>query len=443
MQTLKPGTLLHCVESHQPCVIRELLGEGGQGEVYRVEVGGEPRALKWYNDLVLRVDRGLQRRLQLAIDMGSPSSHFLWPQELVTDGSGKRLGYVMRLRRPDTVKVQALLSQEVRPSFRAVAFAAWQLADAFLSLHGKGLAYQDLNAGNIFLDPRRGSIEVCDNDNVDIDGAPSVMGGVMEFQAPEVVLRRAGPSRASDLHSLAVMLFRMLHVGHPLIGRRELEFGNLAEPATMRRLYGSEARFVFDPADDSNRPLPENQGPVLGHWAIYPQALRELFTRAFTSGLFDPPGRVQESEWRRAMRQLHDSVLTCTACGAQNFHDPARRSAGLASFDCWRCASALSTTPLRIGLRSSAAGSSEAPAHVVVLEAGAVLFADQLGSSSTQPPAVVASVLPGGQLHNQSGQPWTAVGADGSAQPIDAGASVPLSAGLRLSFGRSEGRVRA
>lgn len=443
MQTLKPGTVLHCVESHQPCVIRELLGEGGQGEVYRVDVGGEPRALKWYNDLVMRVDRGLRRRLQVAIDMGAPSSHFLWPQELVTDGTGGHLGYVMRLRRPDTVKVQALLAQEVRPSFRVVAFAAWQLADAFLSLHTKGLAYQDLNAGNLFLDPLRGFVEVCDNDNVDIDGAPSVMGGVLEFQAPEVVLRRAGPSRASDLHSLAVMLFRMLHIGHPLVGRRELDIGNLGDAGAMRRLYGSEARFVFDPADDSNRPLPDRQGPVLGHWAIYPQSLRALFTRAFTSGLHDPPGRVQESEWRRAMRQLHDAVLTCPGCGAQNFHDPARRSGGLASFECWNCRAALSTTPLRIGLRPRGAVRSEAPAHVIVIEPGAVLFADQIGLTRFQSHAVVATVQPDGRLHNQSGQAWTALDAGGAEQRIDHDEAVALVPGLRLVFGEAEGSVRA
>lgn len=444
MQTLKPGTALLCVESRQPCIIRELLGEGGQGEVYRVQVGGEDRALKWYNDLVLRVDRGLQRRLQLAIDMGAPSSHFLWPQELVAETAGRRFGYVMRLRQPGTVKVQALLSQEVRPSFRVVAFAAWQLTDALFSLHAKGLAYQDLNAGNVFLDPRRGTVEVCDNDNVDIDGAPSVMGGVMEFQAPEVVLRRAGPSRASDLHSLAVMLFRMLHVGHPLLGRRELEFTNLADPAVMRRLYGSEACFVFDPANTANGPLPDRHGPVLGHWSIYPGFLRELFTRAFTAGLHDPSQRVQESEWRRAMRRLHDSVQTCDACGAQNFHDPTRRSTGQAAFACWNCGRNLPTAPLRLGLRRRRAGGSEAPDHVVVLEDGAPLFADQIGHAHVEPQVPVAQALgrPVPSLRNLTDIAWVARDEDG-AHSVAPGEEVALRPGLSLQFGEVDGVVRA
>lgn len=439
MQLLSPGTALHCIESRQPCVIRELLGEGGQGEVYRVTVGGEERALKWYNDLVLRVDRTLQPRLQLAIDMGAPSQHFLWPQELVTDPLRRRLGYVMRLRRKETVKIQALLAQEVRPSFRAVAFAGWQLTDALFALHGLGLAYRDLNAGNVFVDPRRGQVEVCDNDNVDIDGAPSVIGGVMEYQAPEVVLRHAGPSRASDLHSLAVMLFRMLHIGHPLVGAREAQFTNLADPKVMRRLYGSEARFVFDPADESNRPTREAHGPVLGHWAIYPQSLRDLFTRAFTAGLYDPAGRVQESEWRRAMRLLHDSVLTCPACGAQSFHDPKRRGA----FDCWGCGRPLPASPLRLGLRRRGSG-SEAPDHVVVMEPGACLFADQLRLPQLPPHAVAADVTAGPgapRLRNFSGHSWTVE--DGERRrEVASGEDVALEPGLRVSFGDVWGQLR-
>ena len=436
---------MHCIESQQPCRIEALIGEGGQGEVYRVRAAGELCALKWYNDLVLRVDRGLRTRLQLAIDMGPPSGHFLWPYELVTDASGQRLGYLMRLRRDGYVKMQSLFANELQPSFRTLAFAGWQLADALLSLHAKGLVYQDLNAGNIFFDPNSGRVEICDNDNVDIDGAPSVMGGVMEYQAPEVVLRQSGPSRASDLHSLAVMLFRMLHLGHPLVGARELEFHNLTEPSVMRRLYGSEARFVFDPSDASNRPLPERHGAVAGHWAIYPRFLRELFTRAFTAGLYDPSqGRVQETEWRRAMRQLLDSIYSCVHCRAQNFYDPSRRASGQAQFACWHCGGMLASAPLRMGLRRRAARSGEAPDQVVVIEPGARLYAYQLGLADALPEAEVAVV----EMHdalvlrNRSGLTWQAGSGDG-VTPIAPGEAVPLSADLRVNFGVVDGHLRA
>lgn len=450
MPLLRPGQLLRCVESQAPCQVDSLLGDGGQGEVQKVWVDGQAYALKWYNDLVLRVDTTLRRRLQVAIDHGAPSSSFLWPFELVTLPDGSRLGYLMRLRTPHFVKAHEVLSRQALPRFRALATIGWQLTEALLALHAKGLIYQDLNAGNVFLDPASGRIELCDNDNVDIDGAPSVMGGVWEFQAPEVVLRLAGPSRATDLYSLAVMLFRLLHLGHPLVGACELRHPNLTSPSVLRRIYGSEARFVFDPADASNRPLPERHGPVLGHWAIYPEALRRLFVRAFTVGLHDPlHGRVQETEWRHAMRQLLDAVYPCPHCGAENFYDPQRLAEGRRHVACWGCGAALPAAPTRIGLRRRGAAGTEPPRHVVVLAEGTQLFPHHLASAVASggpgdaQPQAACEVEAEPALRNLGAQPWQAWPAgDTAGRAIPPGASVPLSRGLRIDFGSVVGEVK-
>ena len=447
MTTLRPGQWLRCADSRAACRIEAPIGDGGQGEVYRVTLDGEPYALKWYHPVVLRIDATLRARLQVAIDHGAPSSSFLWPFELVTLPDGTGLGYLMRLRQPGYLKVQSVLSGEVRPGFRVLAMLGWQLTDALLALHSKGLTYQDLNAGNVFFDPRTGAIELCDNDNVDIDGAPSVMGGVWEFQAPEVVLRQAGPSRATDLHSLAVMLFRLLHLGHPLVGRCELEYPNLADPQVLRRVYGTHARFVFDPADERNRPLPERHGPVIGHWAIYPEALRRLFTRAFTQGLYDPlHGRVQETEWRRALRQLHDSVLACPHCGAQNFYDPQRLALGQRSFACWGCSTPLPAAPRRIGIRARGAKPGESPAHVVVLDDGAQLYAHHFGEPADASAHHARAGFEGGPepaLRNRARGPWRAWHAGAAAPvPVAPGERLALAPGLRVEFGQTVGEIK-
>jgi hypothetical protein len=447
MPSLKPGQLLRCVDSNAACRVEALIGDGGQGEVYRVHLDGETYALKWYNDVVLRIDAGLRSRLQVAIDHGPPSPSFLWPFELVTLPDGSRLGYLMRLRQPSWLKIQSVLAQEVRPSFRVLAMIGWQLTEALLALHAKGLIYQDLNAGNVFFDPASGRIELCDNDNVDVDGAPSVMGGVWEFQAPEVVLRQSGPSRATDLHSLAVMLFRLLHIGHPLIGRCELHHPNLTDPSVLRRLYGTEARFVFDPGDESNRPLPERHGPVLGHWAIYPHGLRQLFTRAFTVGLYDPAhGRVQETEWRRALRHLHDAVFRCPRCSAQNFYDPQRLAEGRRTFACWGCGADLPSAPPRIGIRRQGAKAAEAPLHVLVLDAGARLYAHHMGEGDGEGAAPWAELQtePVRALRNLGPRPWRAWRA-GAAGPTEVapGAALAVEPSLRVEFGRAVGEIKA
>ena len=449
MGMLKHDQVLRGVFSQLEYRVRGLLGDGGQGEVYRIESDGSTFALKWYNAQVLRVDRGLYSRLKVVIDRGAPSAKFLWPFELVTLPDGSGLGYLMRLRRAPYLKVHSLLSDEIRPPFRVLATIGCLLTDALFALHSKGLAYQDLNAGNVFFDPETGDIEICDNDNVDIDGAPSVIGGVWEFQAPEVVMRQAGPTRATDLHSLAVMLFRILHLGHPLIGKRELEFQNIKEDLAIRRLFGSEPRFVFDPNDDSNRPLADRHGPVIGHWNIYPQFLLDLFTRAFTEGLHDPiHGRVQETEWRRAMSRLRDAVMTCPHCGAENFYDSTRLSSRQATFACWSCDAQVSSAPARIGLRRIGARPGDVP-QVVILENGARLFEHHLGGDYefAKAHAEVTYASPDGValLRNLSQVRWSASRQDpGGSSPlvIATGETIPIQPGTRIQFGRSEGEIK-
>jgi eukaryotic-like serine/threonine-protein kinase len=445
MASLKIGQPLRGITSGLACRVDTFIGEGGQGEVYRIDLDGKPYALKWYNDQVLRMDRGLRHRLQVAIDRGAPSAKFLWPFELASLPDGSRLGYLMPLRRPGYTDLHSLFHETVNPSFRTLATMGCLLTDALFALHAKGLAYRDLNAGNVFFDQASGDIEICDNDNVDVDGAPSLIGGVREFQAPEIVLQQASTSRATDLHSLAVMLFKLLHIGHPLRGKRELDHPNLASDLATRRLYGSEAKFVFDPADDSNRPLPELHARVIGYWGIYPEFLRELFIRAFTEGLFDPAhGRVQETEWRRAMSRLRDSVQTCPGCGAGNFYDAKRVVARQSGFACWGCAAELPSAPPRLGIRRVGARHGEAPAHVVVLDRGAQLFAHHTAASEIDyaaPTGILEIDADRVRLVNCSRSNWSAT-RHGESTTIAPEAAVELTNGLRIRFERTEGEIK-
>lgn len=441
MPSLSRGQTLRVLSTGSTCTVEALIGEGGQGEVYRVAFMGRPFALKWYNDRVLQHDKRLRTRLQTAIDRGPPSARFLWPFSLVTLRDGSRLGYLMPLRDGCLREMYSILNgadDASAPSFRVLASICCLLAHDLHALHAKGLAYQDLNAGNLFFDPDSGGIAICDNDNVDIDGAPSVMGGVWEYQAPEVVLRQTGPTRATDLHSLAVMLFRILHIGHPLIGQRARACRNLSDPATIRTLFGTDPLFVFDPQDASNRPVPEEQSLLNAYWSIYPGFLRDLFTRAFTDGLRDPLARVQETEWRLAMGRLRDSVLTCV-CRAENFYDR-QRAASLPT--CWHCGSKLPAAPPRIGIHSLREGPARPPLHVVVLDPGARLFAYQCDGGPYTTEAIVAQVDgPATALNNVSRASWTCRHF-GEVTQVAPGARVALKDGMQIEFGATRAEVR-
>ena len=422
--------------SRLECLLLEFLGGGGQGEVYRAGLGAKEVALKWY--LPGSATRLQRASLDFLIRKGPPTDRFLWPLELASAINVPGFGYIMPLREPRFHGIAGLMKRRIDPSFRALAIAGFELAHSFLHLHSKGLCYHDISFGNIFLDPASGDILICDNDNVSVDGETA--GGVLgtpRFMAPEIVRGGALPGIQTDLFSLAVLLL----VHHPLEGKRELAIHSFDLPA-MTRLYGTQPLFIFDPLDDSNRPVPGYHDNALDFWPVYPQFLRDLFTRAFTSGLHDAGhGRVREGEWRAAMVKLRDAILYCGACGTENFYDPeALRTSGGVPGRCWTC-----RTGIRLPYRLRVGRAT------VMLNHDTELFPHHLDERAANdfslPVAIVTRhpQYPGiWGLRNLSQDRWSFC-KSGDPRPVELlpGQSITLESGLRINFGRLEGEVRS
>lgn len=435
-QLLHLGSTVQTAAGH-PVAVETFLGGGGQGEVYRAALDGQPVALKWY--FPEQATPAQQQTLAALVHQGPPSPAFLWPMELTLAPAVPGFGYVMPLREPRFKGLVDLMKRRIEPSFRALTTAGLHLAHAFLELHAKGLCYRDISFGNVFFDPATGAIQVCDNDNVAIDGAGS--GGVLgtpRFIAPEVVRGEAAPSTQTDLFSLAVLLFYLFHIHHPLEGRREAAIKCFDLPA-MNRLYGTEPLFVFDPHDDRNRPVPGLHDNALAYWPLYPQFLRDAFLEAFTAGLRDPHARVRESAWRATLAQLRDAILYCGHCGAENFYDgDALRAGGGQPGACWSCRHPV-TLPYRLRLGRD----------IVMLNHDTELFPHHLDPHRrydfAQPLAVVRQHPQNPQvwgLHNRAPGKWVTTAPDGTVRDVEPGRSVTLAAGVKIHFGPVDGEVR-
>jgi eukaryotic-like serine/threonine-protein kinase len=229
-ELLKIGQTVHTTASNLPCTIEKFLGGGGQGEVYQANLNGESVALKWYFPSAGSaelwengVDPAQKARLEKAIDSGAPNDRFLWPIELVSEPGIEGFGYIMKLRPPQYKSLIDLMKRRIDPKLRALATAGFQLADSFYQLHAKGLSYCDISFGNVFFNPDTGDILICDNDNVTISGSDISIAGTPRFMAPEIVTGQAKPSTQTDLYSLAVLLFYMLSIHHPLEGAKETQ----------------------------------------------------------------------------------------------------------------------------------------------------------------------------------------------------------------------------
>jgi serine/threonine protein kinase len=437
-QILSPGQTVQAEPSGMAGEVGQFLGAGGQGEVYKARVGGNAVALKWFFPNIATQE--LAAAIKTLTQIGPPTEKFLWPMEMTFAQGVKGFGYTMPLREPRFKNIVDLMKRRIEPTFRALATAGLELSHSYLQLHSKGLCYRDISFGNAFFDPDTGEILIADNDNVAVDEqARSSVLGTPRFMAPEVVRGEALPGTETDLFSLSVLLFYMLMVHHPLEGKKELSIKCLDLPA-MTKLYGTEPVFIFDPGDDSNRPVPGYHDNALAFWPIYPQFLRDLFTKAFTEGIRDPRnGRVRESEWRAAMVRLRDSITYCSKCGMENFYDSDRlKAAGGKPGSCWSCKADLVLPPrIRIGK------------SVVMLNHDTKLFphhVDERRSYDFTQPAAEVMRHPANPsiwgLKNLSQDKWVATSAEGNVKDVEPGRSVTIAVGTRVNFGNAEGEIR-
>ena len=91
--------------------VESFLGEGGQGEVYRVRENASSTsfALKWYhsNRFLKKINaqafyKNLKRNVVAGIPMlssGDTATQFIWPLEIIPEQQGS-FGYIMKLFEP-------------------------------------------------------------------------------------------------------------------------------------------------------------------------------------------------------------------------------------------------------------------------------------------------------------------------------------------------------
>src|SRR5215469_12808000 len=96
-QTPLQGRTLRMVRAGTAVSVGERLGEGGQGVVHAVTIGGAPYAVKWYR---YAASGELRKSIAALVERGRPHRSFIWPIDLVDSSELTGFGYVMpRLER--------------------------------------------------------------------------------------------------------------------------------------------------------------------------------------------------------------------------------------------------------------------------------------------------------------------------------------------------------
>ena len=419
MQELKNGDLVNLTNGSQAKIIEEL-GRGGQGIVYRVEIGGKQMALKWYLNAP---DHKFYKNLEDNTSKGAPSDAFLWP-EFVTKKERGSYGYIMPLRPKGYYEFgHYLLAKRQFKSFEAIVNAAMKICEGFKLLHLRGYSYQDLNDGNFFINPDNGDVLICDNDNVMPNNDKSGILGKARYMAPEVVCGNKTPNTESDRFSLSVILFMLFYANHPLEGARVLACPCMTEQFE-KKFYGSEAIFVYDKDNDSNRPVRGVHNNVLRRWMALPGILRDTFITEFSKEkLQNPEKRITEREWQKIIQQLRDMLVICPQCGKESFvENPSAPK-------CMSCQKDFQLS-----------GIFQLKNRSLLLTPKTNIYIDQ-----DNKPDIMVFAVPGDkypvQMRNVTAEIWVVETQSGKLKQIQPNETMPVRAGLKITIGQNKGQL--
>jgi DNA-binding helix-hairpin-helix protein with protein kinase domain len=194
-------------------------------------------------------------------------------------------------------------------------------------MHYAGLSHSDLSYKNCLVDPKNGKACLIDLDGLVVPGRyPPDVVGTPDFIAPECVEtahldrhdpNRKLPSRETDQHALAVLIYMYLLYRHPLRGNKVHDKDDPTKDDEL--MMGKGALFVEHPTDASNRinvrgvkasQLPWADTSKIPYTVTGPY-LSDLFRRAFIDGLHEPSKRPTSEEWEIALVKTVDLVQPC------------------------------------------------------------------------------------------------------------------------------------
>lgn len=407
----------------ETAIVKSLIGQGGQGSVYVVSYAGKDMALKWYRKNVFISPSEFKANLKSNIMAGPPAPQFIWPLDMTADQDDS-FGYIMELRPKGYYEATEFLLHNVTfASFRRAVDACLNVVSAFRQLHNAGYSYKDINGGNFFFDPKTGKALICDNDNVAPSSVQTGIIGTPRFMAPEVVTRQTMPNGHSDRHSMSVLLFMLLCMGHPLEGSRSL--CPVLGAAQQLALYGTDPVFMMDPDNHVNAPNEIIHRDVVRVWDCFPQYMRDIFVRAFShDALTNPQTRPTEKDWLKALVRFRSDMITCS-CGNEVFTE------GGAGAVCDACGK-----PVRSACRLKLKDLE----YSIPLVYDTRLYRVQVGvcnaDEALDPIAQV--VRSGGSkpvlgLRNASKQSWNAITSKGDRRPVAPGEVIPIKPGIQFT----------
>jgi len=293
--------------SGESLTLEAVVGEGGEAQVF-----GVAERL----DLVVKLmhetpNSEVRQRWADMLSVKSPSENMNWPFDIWVDSTGNHRGLVLR-----RIKSISPIHGIYNPGIRIEKFpnaTAKDLVKVALDLsrfvdrvHQMGWVVGDLNPTNVLLDKNL-QIHIIDSDSIQMvvqDRTHACHVGHPLYLAPEWQgqrLRDSHRAPSSDVFSLAVQVYHLLHFGrHPFAGTWQGE----GESPTVE-----EAITAGWYVHGINSPL---RPPIM---ALSPMVWGDQLVQLFLSSFaIDPDQRPSSRDWMVALDAIN-SEMESSACG--------------------------------------------------------------------------------------------------------------------------------
>ncbi len=289
--------------------VAELVGKGGEGEVYAIK-GRSGQAVKIYNT-GLRANREDKVRAMVGEGLADKTDLVAYPCDVVTDCRGNFLGFAMRLvsgYRPlhELYSPKSRQRHFPKAAYRFIVHAALNVARAVAKVHQTGCVIGDLNHSGVLV-AQDATVALIDADSFQFSlngqSYPCVVG-VPDFTPPELHGKNLASVQRTIEHDnfgLAVAIFHLMFMGrHPYAGRYNGPDISMGDAIAQNQFAFSLTRQA------ATQTTPPPGSPTLD---MFPDVISHAFEKAF--GL-SPGARPTALDWIHALKSLEGSLNHCS-----------------------------------------------------------------------------------------------------------------------------------
>ncbi|MBW4549989.1 MAG: hypothetical protein KME35_02550 [Aphanocapsa sp. GSE-SYN-MK-11-07L] len=318
-QQPKTALKLTCLGSDRPLTLTKQIANSGEGTVWETSLPGF--LAKLYHD------PSSARRQKLEVMIANPpadpmlkNNHisFAWPQDLLQDGKGKFVGFLMPTIK-NSVKLSSIYSPRLRkqkaPRFNwyYLHTAALNVASVIKSIHARGYVVGDIKPQNILINDRAAP-SVIDTDSFQVTDPLTkqvyrCLVGSEGFTPIELLGKDLSTIEQTDVQDrfrLGVLIHLLLFGDHPFKGK----WTGLGEAPSPTELI----RRGFWPYAPNSLIQP---GPSTIPLAVVHPGLQTCFRRCFNDGHTNPRARPSAEEWVQALK---GAIATLKVCSQHQYH---------------------------------------------------------------------------------------------------------------------------